>query len=120
MTDLDDIARKKQAAAEDRKRKQLAKATEKRAQKALDEARKADERVTQQALATAHAQINAAEARAQRALNEKLKGKYALEGISRILTKPASARPRAFPRPRPRKSPAGLRARMAPSPSTFP
>ncbi len=88
MTDLDDIARKKQAAAEDRKRKQLAKATDKRAQKALEEARKADERVTHQALATAHAQINAAEARAQRALNEKLRGKNALEGIDRILSKP--------------------------------
>lgn len=88
MTDLDDIARKKQAATADRKRKQIAKVTEKRTQKALEEARKADERVTQQALATANAMINAAEARAQSALNEKLKGKNALEGINRILSKP--------------------------------
>ncbi len=88
MADLDEIARRKQAAEEDRKRNQRAKAYEKRAEKALEEARKADERAIQQALSTAHSQINAAEARAQRALNEKLKGADALEGINRILTMP--------------------------------
>ncbi len=88
MADIDDIARKKQAAEEERKRKQRVKAHEKHAEKAIEEARKADESVIQQALSTAHSQINAAEARAQRALNEKLKGADALEGINRILTMP--------------------------------
>lgn len=88
MLDLDDIAKRKQLAAAERESKKHAQNDARRAKQQLEQQRRKEiddaERAGRQALA----QVNRIEAKAQQALNQKIKGKNALADIARILSKP--------------------------------